>query len=219
LRLTNRALKPAAIELVINEFRRDLDGRGIAGRRVEDEFLVYPAQLVLMPGDEASVQLRWVGADPQDRERTYSLTTRELVIPPGALPQPEAAPSPASEGVRINVNVLVNYDVRIYVRPRGARPRVVVEEVTVRPQSASQPELIEVMLANQGSAHQSLREKWLVIVPLGDDGRPLPLPPVTLAARDVQGMNAALLAGDRRLLRIPRPVELPAGPVRVLLSD
>jgi P pilus assembly chaperone PapD len=178
---------------------------------------VYPAQMILMPGDEASVQVRWIGAAESNVERAFSLTTREVPIPQPELEQEQS--ETAGEGVRINLNVLMNYDVRVYVTPRGAKPKVTVETVAVRSQSEAAPAQLEVTLANHGTAHHSLRELSLVLMPLDANGVPLRQPPVTLAARDVPGMSAALLAGGRRRLLIPWPAELPAGPVRAVLSE
>ena len=212
LRLSNRAANPAAVEIVINEFDRDLDGRGVIGREADDDFIVYPAQVILMPGDETSVQVRWIGEAVSNLERAFALTTREVSIP-----RMDQEQSEIGEGVRINVNVLTNYDVRIYVTPRGAKPKVTVEATSVR----THPEgnLLEVTLANQGTAHHPLRNLSLVLMPLQPGGASLRQSPVTQAAKDVPGMSAALLAGGRRRLLIPWPAGLSAGSMRVVLSD
>jgi fimbrial chaperone protein len=206
LRLSNRAAKAVAVEIVINEFDRDLDGKGIIGAEADDDFIVYPAQMILMPGDETSVQVRWIGEAVSNVERAFSLTTREVPIP-----SKDQDPSETGEGVRINVNVLTNYDVRIYVTPRGAKPKVTVEAADVRPQPEAN--LLEVTLANRGTAHHPLRDLSLVLMSRERQSS------VTLAASDVQGMSAALLAGGRRRLLIPWPAGLPVGPVRVVLSS
>jgi fimbrial chaperone protein len=218
LRLSNRATEPTAIEIVINEFDRDLDGRGVTGRPADDEFIVYPAQMILMPGDEASVQVRWIGETVLNVERTFALTTREVSIPRQDQERPEIGEG-IGEGVRINVNVnvLTNYDVRIYVTPRGAKPKVTVEAASARTQAEGN--LLEVRLANQGTAHHPLKDLSLVLMPLDPSGASLRQSPVTLAARDVPGMSAALLAGGRRRLLIPWPAGLPAGSVRAVLSE
>jgi fimbrial chaperone protein len=212
LRLSNRAAKPAAVEIVINEFDRDLDGRAVIGHEADDDFIVYPAQMILMPGDETNVQVRWIGAAVSNVERAFTLTTREVSIP-----RKDDEHSAAGDGVSINVNVLTNYDVRIYVTPRGAKPKVTVEaaNVTTQPQG----KLLEVTLANLGTAHHPLRDLSLVLIPIDPAGASLRQSPVTLAARDVPGMSAALLAGGRRRLLIPWPADLPAGPLRVVVSE
>lgn len=212
LRLSNRSAKPAAIEIVINEFDRDLDGRGVLGGEADDAFIVYPAQVILMPGDETSVQVRWIGEAVSNVERAFALTTREVSIPSN-----EQESSELAEGVHISVNVLTNYDVRIYVAPRGAKPKVAVEATSVRAESTGN--LLEVTLANRGNAHHPLRDLSLVLMPLEPGGAALRQAPVTLAAADVPGMSAALLAGGRRRLLIPWPAGLPAGSVRAILSQ
>jgi fimbrial chaperone protein len=211
LRLSNRAAQPVAIEIAINEFDRDLDGRGVMGRDADEDFIVYPAQVILMPGDETSVQVRWIGEVVSNVERAFALTTREVLIPRTA-----QEPSDVSEGARINVNVLTNYDVRIYVTPRGAKPNVTVEATSIRPQPEGS--VLEVTLANRGTAHHPLRDLSLVLMPVEPGGAALRQSSVTLDGREVPGMSTALLAGGRRRLLIPWPAGLPAGSVRALVS-
>ena len=212
LRLVNREARPAAVEIVVNEFSRDLDGRGVPGREADGQFIIYPSQLVLLPGDEVRVQVRWIGTRAPATEQAFALTTREVAIP-------RKEPQPPGEGARININVLMNYDVRVYVTPRGARPKVSVESVTTHAPAERAQQLLEVTLANHGTAHRSLRELSVVLAALDADGNPLRQPPVRLPAQQVPGMSAALLANGRRRLLIPWPAALPVGRVRVALSE
>ncbi len=224
LHLANKAMKPVALEITIHEHRRDLDGKTIPiqGAEANDDFIIYPAQLVMMPGDEVSVQVRWIGEPALDSERAYTLVTREVPIPRKAADQADD-----STGARIEITVLTNYEVRIYVTPPGAKPKVVVESVAERTQAEPADEgpvgaasaLLEVILANQGTARQVMTNMSLVFMPLDPAGKPLKQHAVTLAATKVPGMSSPLLAGDRRRLLIPRPAGLPAGPVRVTLSE
>jgi fimbrial chaperone protein len=212
LRLANPERRPAAIEIVVNEFRRDLDGRGVLGKEADERFIVYPAQVILMPGEEVSVQVRWIGTLDSPAEQAFALTTREVAIPR------TGQETHTETGVRISINVLMNYDVRIYVAPRGARAKLTVETATLRPQADRQPDLLEVTLANRGTAHHSLRELSLVLTALDGNGNPLPQPPLMLPAESIPGMSAALLANSQRRLVIPWPRLLPVGPVRAALA-
>ncbi len=124
LRLENRATKPAAIQLTIHEHRKDLDGKTIRGAEADDDFIIFPAQLVMTPGDEVSVQVRWIGVPALATERAYTIVTEEVAIPRKAAGQADA-----SAGVTIDITVLMNYEVRIYVTPPDAKAKMVVESV------------------------------------------------------------------------------------------
>jgi P pilus assembly chaperone PapD len=174
----------------------------------------------MIPGDEVGVQLRWIGEPALSAERAYTLVTREVPIPRKAAEEPEPG-----TGIHIDVKILMNYEVRVYVTPPGAKPKVVVESVTERaPPAGSGPDAaesgqLEIILANQGTAHQSLLNMTLVLVPLDSAGAPLSHRAVTVAAREVPAMKPHLLAGERRRLLILRPAGLPPGPVRVTVSE
>jgi len=221
LQLANKQMQPMAVELTLNEHRKDLDGKAVAGPAADNDFLIYPAQLVLMPGDEIAVQVRWISEPILPVERVYTLVTRQVPIPSQTAEEPDSSEG----GVRLHFRVMLNYEVRIYVTPPGAKPKVTVESVTEHPPPISNgtnpagPAQLEVVLVNQGTAHQSLRNHSLSFVPLDPAGVPLKEPTVTVAARDLPGLTPHLLAGDRRRLLIPRPAGLPAGPVRVILSE
>lgn len=215
LRLENKAVAPTAVEISIQEHHKDLDGNTIAGAAAEDAFIVYPSQLVMMSGDEVGVQVRWIGEPSLGAEQAYTLVAREVPIPREAVPE-------SASGVRVDVTVLMNYEGRIYVTPAGAKPRVVVESVSERPADGSEQaasSIIEVILSNQGTAHQDLSQLSFVVVPVDAAGTLLRQRAVMIAARQVPGTRPHLLAGDRRRLRIARPQGLPAGPVHVLLSQ
>lgn len=74
LQLANQTMKPVAVELTMHEHHKDIDGQGVTGSlETGDDFIVYPSQLVLLPGDEAAVQVRWIGEQLLDTERAYTL--------------------------------------------------------------------------------------------------------------------------------------------------
>jgi fimbrial chaperone protein len=214
LHLSNRETRPAAIELTISRYGRNLDGQGSIQEDADDLFLIYPAQVVLMPGEEVGVQVRWIGEPVLDRERCFVLVTREVPLPRAA-PKIEAEPP---QGITIDLTVLLNYEVRVYVTPPGARAKVTVESVQASPTDGTEPEtpMLEVTLLNSGTARATLAEASLRLMPeTGTSGAPA----ARLTARDIPALALPILAGERRRLRFPRPSSLPAGPVRATLLE
>lgn len=214
-RLRNRERRPAAVEISIHEHRKDQDGVTVTGPPADDSFVIYPQQVVMVPGDEVSVQVRWMGGGTLQAERAYTLVTREVAIPPAF------APPEDTSGYRVQVTVLVNYEARIYVAPPRSRSDVVVESVvdlrSDAPEAVSAPQL-EVILANQGSAHQDLSELSFILTPVDASDRPLSQNALRVPALGLSGTGPHLLAGDRRRVKIPRPSTFPAGRVHVQIS-
>ena len=214
-RLQNRERRPAAVELSIQEHRKDQDGVTVNGPPADESFVIYPQQVVLVPGDEVSVQVRWIGDPALQTERAYTLLTREVAVPPAFRPPEDTA------GYRVQVTVLINYEARVYVAPPRSRPNVVVESVADwRPDGTDgvAPPQLEVILANQGTAHQDLSELSFVLTPMDASDRPLSRSALRVPALGLPGAGPHLLAGDRRRVRIPRPGSFPAGRVHVQVS-
>lgn len=211
VQLTNKGIKPVAIEFSIHQHTKDIKGNAVRGLDASDDFIIYPAQVVMMPGDEVSVQVLWIGESALKVERAYSLTTNEVAIP--KQDQPETG-----SGVRVNITVLMNYEGRVYVAPQGAKPKVLVETIkTVT--DLEDTAMVEVTLVNQGTAHQSFRGMSLVFAPLDSSGNTLGEQAVAIASSNIPAMRPHLLAGTKRRLLVPRPEGLPPGPVSVQLSQ
>lgn len=213
LHLANRTAHPVALDIAVHPHGRDLEGRALPLPREEasDDILVYPSQLVLLPGDAASAQIRWIGPPALDRERAYTLVTRQVPIP-----RDQAEPEP-SDALRIDVTVLMNYEVRLYVTPPGAAPRMVIESVSAHASAPDDPEAgLEIMLHNLGAARISLAGKALRITSatVARGG-----PAATIPAADVPALKTPILAGERRRVIIPRPASLPPGALRASLVD
>jgi fimbrial chaperone protein len=211
IQLANRSPQPVAVELTVHPHHRDIDGRSLEGPADDagDDFLLYPAQLVLLPGDETSVQVRWIGPAMLDTERAYTVVTRQVPIPRAVADAPEPV-----EGVHLDLTVLMNYEVRVYVTPPGAKPKVVVESITTIPEGTDSDQL-EIMLVNQGTARATLGGASLELRAERSSSRNgITLPPGSLPA-----LKIPLLPGERRRLVVPRPPALPPGPVRASLAE
>jgi hypothetical protein len=55
--LKNKDLKITPVEIAMLACQKDIDGKLLIGKEAEDAFIVYPAQVVLMPGDEVHQKL------------------------------------------------------------------------------------------------------------------------------------------------------------------
>ena len=213
LRLENKGIKPAAVEFTINKHSKDLDGKAIQGEDAGDDFIIYPQQVVMMPGDEVTVQVLWVGEPALDTEQSFTMFTREIAIPHKTPVLPDS-----NDKVVFDITILMNYESRIYVTPLGAKSKTIVASVK-QDSSSAEPELIEVILANQGTTHQSMSKMSLAFVPLNSAGIQLKQQAITLDTEKIPAMRGHLLAGGQRRLLIPRPAELPLGKFDVILSE
>ncbi len=220
-RLNNKQMKAVAIEIVINECHKDIDGKIIQCKEAEEDFIVYPAQIVLMPGEEVGVQVRWIGEPDLTAERTYTIVSKQVPIPQ------KADEASSDSGARIKITVLINYEARIYVLPKGAKPEIVVESAIPRAQSkyagenpaAEDASALEIICSNKGTAHKKMRAMSLILTPVDERGKPIKNKAVTLTVNDVPGLNTNLLAGGRRRFIIPWPAILPHGPINAILTE
>ena len=213
LRLENKGIKPAAVEFTINKHSKDLDGKAIQGEDAGDDFIIYPQQVVMMPGDEVTVQVLWVGEPALDTEQSFTMFTREIAIPHKTPVLPDS-----NDKVVFDITILMNYESRIYVTPLGAKSKTIVASVK-QDSSSAEPGPIEVILANQGTTHQSMSKMSLAFVPLNSAGIQLKQQAITLDTEKIPAMRGHLLAGGQRRLLIPRPAELPLGKFDVILSE
>jgi fimbrial chaperone protein len=217
IHLESKGLNATAVEITIREHAKDLQGQILGGRAVNQDFIIYPSQVVMVPGDAVSVQLRWIGDSTFKTERVYTLTTREVPLPPAIGEEIEF-----DNPMHADATVLMHYEVRVYVAPPDAKSHVVIESLVDRSSGSMEdndsstegfPQL-EILVANRGTAHESLANMTVVLAPTD---APLNRHPVTLTSRDIPGMKAHLLAGERRRLSFPRPPELPSGPLRAMI--
>lgn len=220
--LNNKTMKVAAVEITIDECHKDLAGKTVKVRDADEDFMIYPSQIVMMPGDEAGVQVRWIGNPELAGERAYTITAREVPIP-----QKDENESANAGGVLVKVTVLINYEGRIYVTPKGSEPDIVVESVTERTQdnqtgfgrSAGKLSVLEVICENKGTAHKEMSKMSFLITPVDKEGAPTKEKAIALTIKDVPLLKTNLLAGDRRQFVIPWPDNLPYGRIKVALTE
>lgn len=209
--LDNKNAKPVAIELSVHEHSKDLNGKGISGNAADQDFIVYPAQLILMPNEQATVQIKWVGTEPMQHERAFSVRSQQVEIP---------TPANQDKGINIGVTVLMNYEARLYVAPPSAKAALVVESVSERRALPQEPsvsgQVLDVILHNAGSRHADLSGLKLQ---LSQDSVKCKLGKncVQLDANTLANTKSHVLAGQRRHLVIARPSSLSDKPISIAL--
>jgi hypothetical protein len=73
-------LSPAPIQMEIFDRTVNVDGEVVMSETESTDFIAYPAQTVLMPGEEQTVRFQWVGDGIPERERQYTIVARQVPI-------------------------------------------------------------------------------------------------------------------------------------------
>jgi fimbrial chaperone protein len=204
-RVENESEHPVAVQLSMAVREMDIDGNETYGE-AEDEFIVYPPQLVVMPRQVQAVRVQWVGDPKPPRELTYRIIAEQL---PVDLEKGEQRPRQAGAVV----NLLVRYMGAVYVVPQGAKPDVVIDSVTEQRGEGGAGKLL-ITLHNRGTAHAIMGNLKLRLSSSG--GVSAARSSVDLGPGELQGMEGEnILAGHKRRFVIPRPLGLAEGPVEV----
>lgn len=167
-------------------------------RDAEDEFLVYPPQIVLSPGKRQTLRVTWLGDPRPTRELTYRLVVQQVPI---ELLDPKATPSPALAG---RVRVMLAYRGTLFIRPPKASPSIDVEA-----RAASNHALV-LTLVNRGTSVGLV--KSCAVILHGENGAKLELPASALGVM----RNHRVLASGRRRYVLPWPAGLSPQPLKAV---
>ncbi len=203
--------QPVPVELKV--VQREVDIEGMVRNNLDQistDFVVFPSQIILYPGDIQKVQLQWVGTSLPLFETSYGLIAEQI---PVGIPDAGGAP------VRGGVNIMVRYEAIVVVTPKGATPAVVVDTAyALKGQNGS--DSLFLLFSNPGTGRQSLGECHLALTPRDAAGK-LVLRnnvKVSLTAEEFPILKQALFARGKRRLVIPWPKNLPIGQVAATLA-
>jgi fimbrial chaperone protein len=196
-RIENEGDQPVAVQVSMVTREMDIEGKEAYGD-AEDDFLVYPPQVVLMPKQIQAVRVQWVGNPNPSKELAYRIMAEQL---PVDLEKGERR----SRAAGVKVNILVRYLGVVYVLPKGARPDVVLDSVQAQGGNGGRRALV-LTVRNRGSAHAILGNLKVRLTPKGGGAG------VELSGQDLQGMEGEnILAGHRRRFVLPWPKGLGEG--------
>lgn len=170
----------------------------------EDQFLVFPAQLVLLPREKRTVRVQWLGPVKPDKELAYRLIAEQLPVDLG---RPGTA--------RNSLKLLVKYQTAVYILPPDvhADPAhdLVVQRAEPGRDTRGRPTL-DLSVANRGLAHINLR--GVRVTARSGDGKSVILSPAQVGTM----MGENVLSGSVRRFAVAWPPELAVGPVSATLE-
>ncbi|WP_084437756.1 fimbrial biogenesis chaperone [Niveispirillum irakense] len=195
-RIENDVQNPIAVEIRIIGRSQDGEGEDVEIPST-DEWIIFPEQIILEPGQNQSVRVQWVGDANPTRELAYRLIAEQLPIDIGQTPQTGG-----------QVRLLVQYKASLYVKPASASPAVTI--ASAAPHRLSDGTVLELMVRNDGTAHQILTGPTLTVE--GGGGK------ATIAAEALGGLAGEnILPGVTRRFLLPWPKDVPVGPVTAQL--
>ncbi|MBC8123564.1 MAG: molecular chaperone [Gemmatimonadaceae bacterium] len=202
--------QPVAVQLHLVSRQVALDGTE-TNPDAEDDFLIYPPQILLRPGQSQTVRVSWVGDANPKQELAYRLITEQVPID---LEQQTVQ----TNGISVKINTVFRYVGSLFITPRGAAPQLSIGAATHH-QSKERTDQLAVTVENRGTAHQLLKALKLTVTAIDQSGRRLPNATVQLSEEQLQAIRGEnLLAGHSRLFFIPWPEQLPVGPVEVVIE-
>ncbi|MCB8785785.1 molecular chaperone [Planktothrix agardhii] len=194
----NDSAEQIAVELSIAERKISLEGQETT-ESADDDFLVYPSQIVLPPQGVQSVRVTWLGNPNPEKELAYRMIAEQLPI---NLNNPEESQAETTSGA---VKVMFRYMGSVYIRPKNAESKVVLNGITHEKGTDGNDRLV-ITFDNQGTRRAVLSELNLNLTSQGSQ--------LTLKPEQLEGVNnGVILAGNQRRFSIPWPQQLPIGEV------
>ena len=199
-RAVNPGTERVAIRVTVHPRIAHLDGTEIIGDESPD-FIVFPRQTLLAPGETRSIRVRWQGNPPTDRELAFRIVAEQLPVDDGQ-------ELPAEGG---GVRLTYRYEGTIYVTPAGVRPMVRVTET--RREVRDGREVLRITVENSGGRHRLLTGVQLALA-----DRPGGTARMELTGAALSGMAGQnILAGSVREFILPAPANLWPGDVHATL--
>jgi fimbrial chaperone protein len=191
-RVINDTASRMAIQVTIAKRFMNLDGQERLVEE-EDDFLVYPPQMIIRPGQTQIVRLQWLGQIAPKKELTYRIIAEQLPI---------NLTAKQTKGV----NIVLRYIGSIYVVPKGAKSQVVIDKVA--PLKKSKGKYLAITFKNKGNRHTRLDKLQLKLI---DTNRHT----VTLAGKQLPGIDGQLVfAKQKRRFLLAWPKKLKGHRIR-----
>jgi len=194
-RIENPSDEPVAVQVSILKRSMDIDGNE-PYVPADSDFTVYPPQTVLRPKQSQTIRVMWLGKVKPAKELNYRILAEQLPVNLSKETKPGA-----------KVNIMLRYLGTIYIVPKGAKSRLVLDSVTQEKTTNNKTNLV-ITLQNQGTAHALLKDLKLQLT--ADDKT------IELPAEALKGIAAEnVLSQQKRRFIIPCPEGFEGRPVQV----
>ena len=198
--VTNKETNLLAVEISVATRDIDVDGNETLGEPSKD-FDIYPAQLLINPGEDANVILVWKGAVNPSHELAYRVISSEIPF----------HDSSSFKAGPIQLLVGRRFLHAAYVTPPNVKPNIRIQSLTSS-ENAGVLSLV-VMVENAGAAHKIVSKFAVRVTHSVSAGKSVPLAR-PLEIRDPSfSKRFNLLPGGAMRFVVPWPISLPLGAV------
>ena len=147
-KITNPSDKPLAIQVKIATRKQNLDGSELH-EEAEDDFLIYPPQMIIKPNSSQKVRIQWLGDTTPESEVPYRFIAEQLPI---QLTKKELS----------GVNMILTVMGTIYIAAPNTKSQIMVDKV--EPYNTEKGgQKLALTVSNHGTAHQILRNPKITI--------------------------------------------------------
>lgn len=227
-RVANTDDEKIAVKISIRSRTIDPDGTEIQ-EEADDQFMIYPRQLILNPNEGRSIRIKWNGDPNPEKELSYRVIAEQV-------PVSFSEVQPIEGG---QITLIYRYEGTIYIVPPGAKPKISIksvkrdmetetvtetvfetvtemqgeEEVEVQVEKEVETiiehEFLLIEIENTGTRHGILDDITVKLARNEDD-----TDPIILKEKDLKGVAGEnILAGSVRYFKLPLPEDLWEGPV------
>ena len=157
-----------------------------------EDLIIIPNQMIIPPEGEQIINIRWTGSRNISTEKAYRLLVEYVSVSEDKLKG--QTPQKKEAGININYRIAKSF----YVTPKGAQPKLIVQEV--KKSSVSGKDHLLLTIDNKGSEHQIVHSLDLqVATQLGEKIK------VSITKEDIGGSGINFLPNEKRNIPFPLP--------------
>lgn len=183
LKIMNNTKKAVPVEIVAYARTHSLDG--VEARKRTGDFIIYPQQVIMQPGQKRNIRVTYIGGADITQEKAYRLFVKQVPISFSERTY-KVGKSEA------NIGFLFEYWASMYVAPPKSAPALIVENL----KRSKKDELIATF-RNAGTKHTLLRDYKLKLAVKNGFKE--------LDVANFKGGTINILSGETRRYRVKLP--------------